>query len=632
MPQRTDLYSVLYSYSRKNESPHIKVEEFIAFLSKYAAKVSDERPEWKHWTADTSPQVWRELNQLVENGKVLVVDDDTGPRIFMLLYYAEQVMEAYKNPDNDADMPFPDEKFLNIKIPGEQLKPLDVGTDLPDFLKDPQETSLPIIKLVFPDNQGEGLFIASMIPLKMLEFCMLKIRNFLLHRGNKEYILRKLAPQMTGKEDYLREIVEQIMIHPLNCVNDLKEGREVAFFFWTFFCNLVKQDLSKKKELLTEEIGALQAIYLVEVCSGFFKARAARAKTIELAFKNFELELEKPPYYFSREAIAKFKDNKGIPLLGQYSQDGLDAYIKKRISESAVPNELPELMYFHTEDGANWLIKKTKLMPLCARLFVETRPVVIKAVSKRWKKLLKDYLRESAMDDDREFEKLLTRYVEEYAPVLAALLKDHRLFLVHDEISRSEKGMPAASRLLNKNELLPMRVLLMIKRKELLSDVKLLMPFWYSIPILNAIIAFFHGLGQRKKEKQKLEEEKATSSSVDDVRKALQNVSKEAEANLVPDGYTLDTYLKELTLRWGRLINKQAQENLVEDVNALVRDKLRHLLRFQKTSSINRDTLDKLTNAIMDSSPNLAKVGEQNSLFMYIKLYLVKLLIGKAAF
>jgi hypothetical protein len=630
MVQAADLYSILYSYSRKNGSPAIDVESFIGFLQKYAQKVCEERPEWTDWVEDTGPRIWRELNQLQENGKVTVVNKGSGQQIFMNLYYAEQVKEAYKNPDNDADMPFPDETFLDMPVPQSQLKPLDVSVDIPAFLKEPQETILPIIKLVFPDNCGTALALASMIPFTVLEASLIKVRNYLLKHGNREYMQHKLAPQLIGKEDHLREIMDQVMIRPLNCINDMKDGREAAFYFWAYFCNQVRHDLRSKNELLADEQGTLQAVYLIEVCSSFFKAKAAKAKETELAFKNFELEMEKPPYYFSLDAIAKFKDNKGVPLLGRYSQEGLEAYIKKRITEAPAPEELPELFYFRTGDGANWLIKKSKLLPLCARLFAETRPVVIKSILRRWKKLLVNFMHEPAMEEDWEFENLILRYVEEYAPVLNALLQDHRLYLVHEEMRKNGKGLPESLRLFNRNELLPLRVLLLIKRKELLGDAKLLLPFWYTIPIISHLIAFLQNLGKKKKKKAYNKDGYSALSQIDDIRKELQNAARESEAHLVPEGHTLDTYLEELSQRWGNLLNKQAKDDLVEDVNALVRDKLRHMLHFQK--NVNRDTLDKMTESIMNTSAGLYKISEQNYLFLYIKLYLVKLLTGRAVF
>jgi hemolysin-activating ACP:hemolysin acyltransferase len=630
MAQAVDLYSILYSYSRKNESPAVDVESFIGFLQKYARRLCADRPEWAEWAADTVPRVWRELNHLQENGKVTLVNKEIGQQIFMNLYYAEQVKEAYKNPDNDADMPFPDETFLKISVPRDQLKPLDVSVDLPAFLKEPQTTALPIIKLVFPGNHGEALALASMIPFTILETGLIKVRHYLLKHGNREYIQHKLAPQLIGKEDHLRELMDQVMMRPLNCITDMKDGREAAFYFWAYFCNQLRHDLLSKNELLADEYGALQAVYLIEVCSGFFKARAARARETELAFKNFELEMEKPPYYFSREAIAKFRDNKGVPLLGRYTQEGLDAYIKKRIAEASSPEELPDMFYFRTGDGANWLIKKSKLLPLCARLFAETRPVLVKSISKRWKKLLVNFTREPSMEEDREFENLVLRYVEEYAPVLVALLRDYRLYLVHEELRRSGRDFPESLKLFNKNELFPLRVLLFIKRKELLSDVKLLLPFWYTIPVISHIVAFFRNLGKKKKKRVQDEGESSVSPQVDDIRKELWNAARESEARLVPDGHTLESYLEELSLRWGNLLNKQAKDNLVEDVNALVRDKLRHMLHFQK--NVNRDTIDKMAGSIMDNSTGLRKISEQNYLFFYIQLYLVKLLVGKAVF
>jgi hypothetical protein len=625
-----DLYSILHSYSHKNGSPAIDLASFIGFLQKHAQRVRSEKPEWAGWAEDTGPQVWRELNQLQENGKITVIDKEDGQQIFINLYYAEQIKEAYKNPDDYADMPFPDEQFLDMAIPQSQLKPLDVSADLPAFLKDPQKTALPIIKLIFPDNHGEALVLASMIPDVILETGLLKLRNYLLKHGNREYIQHKLAPQLTGNEDHLRELMDRIMTYPAKCIDDMEDGQEAAFYFWAHFCNLIRHDFASKNELLANEQGALQAAYLIEVCSGFFKARAARAKQRELAFKNFELELEKPPYYFSREAIAKFTDNKGIPLLGRYTQEELEAYLKKRISEPPTPSELPELLYLRTGDGANWLVKKSKLLPLCARLFAEIRPVVIKSISKRWKKLFMNFAREPAMEEDREFESLILRYVEEYAPVLTALLQDRRLYLVYEELQRSDKGFPQSSKLFNKDELLPLRTLLLLKRKELLSDIKLLLPFWYTIPIISHLVAFFQNLGKKKKKRKQDEDESSAPSQIDDIKKELQNAARESETRLVPNGYTLNTYMEELSQRWGKLLNRQSRDNLVEDVNALVRDRLRHILHFQK--NVNRDTLDKMTESIIDSSTGLHQISEQNYLFLYIKLYLVKLLTGRDAF
>jgi hypothetical protein len=632
MSQRTDLYSILYFYARKNDSPFLDPDLFISLLGRHASRVCEERPEWEKWAEETSVKVWRELNLLTEQGKV-IVNSEEGNRIYLTQYYAEQVLEAYKNPDADMDRPFYDEQMLHLTIPHDQINYLDVTTGLSALLKEPQETVIPLIKLVFPGDLSEAMILASMIPLKILEIGMIKIRNHLIRHGNREYIQRKLAPQFQGKEDHLRDMLDRIQVRPLDCVRDMKEAGESTYYFWACFCNLMRTDLLKKSELFAEEIGVFQSIYIAEVCNSFFKSQASKVREAGIALRNFELEMEKPPYYFSQEAIALFKDNKGVPLLGQYSQEELNAYIKERTTEPAAADELPDLLFFHGKDGTVWLIKKNKVLPLCARFFAETRTLVVQTVSKRWRKLLENFFREPAMDDDGEFEKLISRYVEEFAPVLSMLLEDQRLYLIHEELLCSEKGLPESSRLFNRDELLPLRILLFIKRGEIISDIKLLLPFWYSIPVISDIIAFLKKLGTKKKpDKQEAEEPETPvkSPAPPDMMKLMQDSAREEASTFIPQGYTLESYLEELASRWGKLLDKRSKNNLVEDVNSLLRDRLRHILRFQRKTQIKKADFDKLAKNILENAPELNPIGEKNALCLYIKLYLIKLCLGKA--
>ena len=278
MPQRTDLYTVLNVYARKNNSPDIEMEAFIAFLEKYSKRICGERPEWTKWTEETGTRVWMDLNRLAEDKKVQIQHDETGNWLFLPYYFAEQIKEAYRNPDNDSGMPFPNELSMDLEIPQEQLKPIDVSIDLPRLLEEGQKELLPVIKLIFPNERGTALVPPLMIPIALLEFSVLKVRNYLQRHGNREYIHRKLSPQLAGKEDYLREVLDKIMVRPGDSINDLRTGRENSFSFWAHFCSLVKADLNQKKELLAEELGALQATYFIETCSIFFKNKAVRAR------------------------------------------------------------------------------------------------------------------------------------------------------------------------------------------------------------------------------------------------------------------------------------------------------------------------------------------------------------------
>jgi len=536
------------------------------------------------------------------------------------------VQEAYKNADETADQPFPDEELLRVIIPQEQLRPLRVPEELIPLFDEPKQETLPIIKLLFPGGSGSALVLAPMIPFTLMEFALLKVRNYLLRHGNREYVRHRLNPQLAGREAQLQEILDQIAIRPSDCLKDLNRHREVSFYFWSHFCTLIRSDLTQKKELLAEELAALQAVHIIDAFNIFMKTKAARAKEAELAFRNFELEMDKVPYYFSRESIMRFKDNKGVPLLNMCSQETLDEYIKKRSTETSKPNELPDFVYFRSSDGISWLVKKTRVLTVCARLLAETRPLVINAIFNRWKIMLKEFRKESAMDDDKSFETLIAGYIKDHAPMLQAVLYDAKLRLIYEEMQSSQNDAPQSFQLFVRNELQPFRVLLNIKRKQILSDVKLLIPFWYRL--LNDFLAFFKNRRKKKKSGRKETENKKENTGGDPLGE-LQTKALEVQSRIVPRGQTLDSYLKTVSFRWVELINKQAYNDLIEDVHTLIRDCLRSILRSKKTSLVSPDALDTIAYNILDSSTGLRKIRDQSSLLLYIKLYIIKLLTAK---
>jgi len=618
----------MYSYAKKAESPIIDLEAFIPFLEKYSKQMQEKKPEWAKWTTETGKKVWMEINSLVEEKKLEVDDNHGKTKIHMKQYYAELVKESYRNPDDDSDIPLPNEDSLKIFIPEDQIKPLYVPQDLLAFFNEPQRELFPIIRLLFPSTGGSALILAPMIPFTLMEFALLKIRNYLLRHGNRDYVQHKLTPQLTGKETHLRDILDQISIRPIDCLNDLKKFREVSFLFWAHFCTLVRSELSQKTELLEEDKAALQSVYIIDTFSSYMRKRAMRTKETEYAFKNFELEMDKSPYYYSRESIMRFTDNKGVTLVQMCGQDAMDAYIKKRSTEPTNPNELPDYVFFRVDGGTTWLVKKTRAFIVCAKLLADARPIIINAIYNRWKIMLKEYRKENAMEDNGEFEKLITAFVKENTPLLQTVLHDEKLYLIYAEMNASKKGIAESSRLFNKNELQPYRVLLNLKRKQILNDVKALMPFWRMI--FFELIAFFKK-GNKKKISRNEDDTSETAKKAKEPYEELKTKAQEVAVKLVPEGHTLDSYLKDVSIRWVELINKQAYEALIEDVNSLIRDKLRSLLRI-KRNSLGRDAIDTMAYTIIDSSSGLRKIRDQSSLLLYIKLYIIKLCTTKSFF
>ncbi|MDR0602026.1 MAG: hypothetical protein LBG42_06545 [Treponema sp.] len=622
---QTDLYPILRAYANKNNSPFIDIDTFLEFLEKYARHKAENSDEWVKWTRDVEIKFWSEMAALTESGKCTLMANTPEGRIYMPFYYADLLQETYRSMDNSADRPFPSEETLHIVLPEEEARLINLSSDLPDFFNGGKREMLPVIKLIFPEDGGSALVLAPMIPGRLMEAALLKMRHYLRSHGNRDYAYHKLAPQFQGKEKYLKDILDQILIRPTDCIAAMESYGDFSWLFWAVFCSLVKNDIKKKKELLSEDTAALQAAYIIETCNSIYKARAVKQREKETAFRELDLHLEKPPFYFTLEQITRFTNSKGTLLLGRYSQEDLEEYIRKKTTESG-KGSIPEWLVLQGK-GEKWYIKKDKYLPLCSRLLIDTRPLVKKAVTSRWAGLIKNFRVEAAMENDADFERLLSAFTAKLAPILMALLEDKKLLWVYEEMEQTHGGVPPSSRIFERGRLVPMSALYVLRRKELLTDARILLPFWYSIPILSAIIVFFKNLGKGKKRAKGTAEETEETGMENREEGDIKSAAKKAAEELVPMGKTLDSFLAELENRWSRLLDKQARANLLNDVNALVRDNLRHSIRIHKTKKINREGLEEIATGIVSHNPALQSLGGQDSLHMYMELYMVKLLL-----
>jgi hypothetical protein len=627
MAQNTDLYHLLKSFAKKNGSPYVDLESFITSVEKHFKRYSAERPEWAQWSNDVGKKIWAELPQLEKEEKCKVCNEEYSVKIFMPNYYIDIIKEKYQNLDESAVLPFPDEKSFKFDLPYSQIKPINVEFDLPDYLDNPQEANLPVLKFIFPEGLGNTLILSELIFKKLPEACILKIRNYLRLRNNKEFFMHKLAPSVQGKESQLREALNTILVKPFESIRNMEDGGEFIFLFWAFFCNLLKKDIKLKNEMLPEDIAVLQSVHVMEVFNGYFKKITTRKKETELALKNLGLLLEKPPYLFTMEDICNLRDNKSVPLLGQYNKETLENYIRTKTTES-ISNQLPELLILHGSSNEQWFIKKKSMIPLCMKLLGDARNVIRKEISQSWLELISNYSEDPAMKSDIDFEKLLSRNLRNFTPVLADILDDKKLFLVYDEAGE----IPAAQQIFKNQMLLPLSKLLLLDRKALITDIKIRLPFWHSMPIVVKCIMFLKKLGIKKtQQKTKKDEKKSAennskekSEKKDSQKKRLKQSADDFIMLHLPSDKKLDAFLNELQIKWNRLLNEQAKKNLVEDVNALIRDCLRRSLRFQQNAILTDETISQMTKNIISETPALQQF-EGDNLTLYIELYIAKL-------
>jgi hypothetical protein len=149
------------------------------------------------------------------------------------------------------------------------------------------------------------------------------------------------------------------------------------------------------------------------------------------------------------------------------------------------------------------------------------------------------------------------------------------------------------------------------------------------MPIISSIIAFFKGISKRKKAAQQAEEEDDDESenqeekNIDiEVRSAADKIIR----SIIPQGHTIDTYMEELSDRWSRLLNKKARENLIDDVQSLLRDQIRRNLKIHKHFKLTRENISQIAANCINRSQALSSLSGKDSLILYSELYMLKFL------
>jgi hypothetical protein len=639
------LYRILLTYADKTHSPSIDSKEFINFVTKYAQKYAGDQPEWGRWINDTGKRVWEEMEALKKEDKCRVLAERGGNKIYLPNFYVDLLETTYESLDDIAGYPFPSENDLKLTIPQEQVHALSVITDLIVYLDNLQVESTPLITLLFPTGVPSALVLSSMIPRRLAEAAMLKLRYYLRLHDNKDYLQNKLIPHYDGKENQLKEVFNRIMIRPLDALSNLEDGEDFAYLFWTRFCGIARADIIKGNGMLPEDIAVLQALYIIEVMNAWHRTRAFKKKAQVVALSELDSQFEQPPYAFSMDNIVQFTNSKGMPLLGQFSEAELEDWLTARL-HSDHAEELPQFFLITNPVDVKQYIKKTHYHEFSLKFLTEARPLIKRTVSDRWTGILKEFREEPAMEKDEQFERLLKRLVGELCPDLQAVMTDEKLYLVCDEMERKGGPLPENTRFFNSGgELLPLATLLLIKRKETLNQIRALLPFWYAIPLFVAIAGFFFRLknlkstlGMSKKAQRKGSAGTARSTdathsagAAEKGDKSRDKESKEAarklESELVPYGDTIDDCLESLENRWNTLLNMEARQDLLTDVRTLIRDRLRQALRGQRSGVFTRDSLENIARRITEENPTLRELKNQAPLRQYIVLYMTKLLL-----
>lgn len=644
MATTTSIIVLLKFFAGRQNSAAIDFGEFTEYLKRYSEHHLEEQPSLVVYLSDTATVLLKELEKLVNLRQVLLLSQDSEKKtIIVIPFFVEKFAARYRDILVHPQTPFPLEGDIPKKVPNEIITKTSLADLLNQLLKKETLNDKVLYGLTIPHDMPM-ILLPSLVSVHTLTECAVnKIRAMLSKDEHHDYFMKKLTVSNPGKEMTAKNIFNRFVQN--SDASKMFKEPEDSFYFLTQLLFFIRQDYEKVKDYTSEDISVLQSIYILEVVANYYKARAQENNKKASAFKNLEQQLERPPYYFTFGTIAKFTSSSGVPLLGLYSEEELKNFLHDKTHESSA-KELPEMLVFKTEnDTQPYFIYKNKVMPLIMRLCSDARTTVRDTIKKQWFTILRNFDDRLEMKDQKAFEKRLEKEVKIQSPVLYALLNASFLTLINYEINErpDDSGLSGGRISLFENgRLIPYSEILLINRQELFSDSKILLPFWYTIPVISWIMKLIMKPPKEKSKKiQKTDaqiyHEKEAENSRADTREAsiaqnpvvskkvaLRESARALEEELVPSSSTLDRELHSYERIWNKLIGKVTHNNLTEDVNSLIRDYLRKVLRHMNSEGFTKERMENLADTLV-KTPALQKVGESDALQMYIQLYMIKL-------
>lgn len=644
MATTTSIIILLKFFAGRQNSASINFNDFCDYLKRYSEHHLEQQPTLAVYLSDTAATLQKELDKLVNEGQILIVSQLPEQRFIIVIpFLVEKFGNRYKEILKTPQTPFPTEGDLPKKIPSEILTRAPAAELIKKLFEKETINDKTLYGISLPHN-SPTIILPSTISVKTLVECaILKIRTMLSKDEHHDYFLKKLTVSNPGKEMTAKNIFNKFVQNPEAGFSMLNQPED-SFYFLTQLLFFIRQDYEKVKDFTQEDLSLLQSVYLLEISANYFKTRSQENNKKEAAFKSLQELLAKPPYYFTFETITGFTKNAGVPLLGQYSEDELKEFLHKKTTESKA-TELPELLVFKTADEKRYFIYKNKVIPLIIRLCSDARVTIRETIKKHWYSVLKDFDSIQEMKDQKAFEARLEREVQIQSPVLYALLNSSFLDVVNYEINEDPgvSGLEGGRMTLFENgRLIPYSELLLMNRQELFTDTKILLPFWYSVPVISWILKLIMRPPKSKQKKPgktsaQIYREKEEESSRKDKTEAalsqnpavskkvaLREAARSLETDIIPASSTLERELRAYEHQWNKLIGKVTHNNLTEDVNSLIHDYMRKVLKTLKAESLTKDRLENLADSLV-KTPALQKIGESDALCMYTQLYMIKL-------
>ena len=682
-PNAQALLYLLRLYTFNHRSARVDKQEFTNFVKNYAGRYTLKFPQMESFVEHTEGMVSTYLRVLTERGLCSLEKEGQEDRwIFFSRYYLEALHKAYKAIEAKPELPFPVAEDLKITIPEHLITELNIKTDFVSALSEMQTEKTQILRVTFPQFINSLLVTSDLVERKLMELAVQKLRVYLESKNNASYIAHRLHPALRGNERGLRDMISIVMTKPGRAVGTLLEPSDLSFRFWAHFANLVLQEHKDISEKTAEEHSYCQAAYLVGFYNVHYRGRQQKQNEQSILVKKFETQFRKYPYAYTLKDLYNVRDVKGVPLIRQNTKDLFLEYLEKK-TKAENYEKLPELVQIKTIHGKNYYVHRDLLIPLFVKMLHEQAGEIKDYYVEEWVTLLKENRRTMAMSEDQEFSRDLDITLKNRGPFLYSLLNYNLLYLAKEQGKIDYDMARTMDQVLDekKGQLQPLPKVLGLSRKTVLDDAKLRVPIWRRLTIFRGLFYFFRNIIRGiKKTLQKSRERSAAragdhgvgdartsgagrlgAAGSESSRPGVSAVSASSPGGGTPTGTTeqagsttlrpvtsqqLAAYrravsslkeqfvgpdktvadsLSQLVEKWNPLYDPQARTNLVEDVNAMVRDYLRNIRRTFRITPPDAARIRSLAEKLA-ANKSFNRIKRKDYFTRYIEIYMIKLL------
>lgn len=628
MATTSNLSAIIRYYAEKQKSPFIDLKEFSAYVKKYAEHHVEEQSELVKYLGDPSGTLTAELQGLSEKHLVAIITSNNKKTIVSITFLSSKYANLYKDMMKNESIPYPQATDLPKAFPNQVLEHKVLSQYIPAIIEKDNSKS-PLLYILDFARDLPPMLIPACVPIKaLLDTAQQKVRKILKKDEFHDYFLKKLRSTNPTKEISIKNFYTHFVDTENYQFAEFQDGED--YYIWNQALYYIRQDFEKIQDRTGEDTNILQAVQILETHSSYLKEKFQNEHKRSEAIKELESSLAKSPYFFSMPQILKFQDQNGRLLYGQYTEDDLKEFLQKMTTDGEA-NELPQLLVFKVESGTRYYVYKKKVSQVVVRLCNEAHDSIEKQLEDHWYDVMMDYERLPEMSNASEFEACLHELVEKNSPILYSLLNANFMTILSYE--HDDDNMDGF-RLFVDGKLLPYSDLLMLKNSKILANAKSRLPFYYTLPVISWIMSLFSGRSKEKKrattsvvvEKNPFEEEEKKSDSAPKQTKtqALASNAKAIAKDLVPEGSTLDRELNYLTKQWNKMISKEAYNNLTEDVNSLIRDYTRRVVKTLSATSFTKERVENLAKTLVNT-PNMQKIKEDKALTEYVILYMLRL-------